>query len=195
MVSTRLRVPVLARRQRPAPGRDLVRRARRRRPGAAPEGRGRAAGRLRRLVPALAGRGRGDGRHRAGGRTSRTVSRILCGPEGPRRPSIWERRHRRPRAAYPGARAGSPRTHPVWPCSRWGLPSRAGHPARWWSLTPPFHPYRPCPAARPAVCSLWHCPAGHPGWALPTTAPCGVRTFLGGRRTVRRGRPSGSSAP
>jgi len=29
-----------------------------------------------------------------------------------------------------------------------------------------------------AVCSLWHCPAGHPGWALPTTLPCGVRTFL-----------------
>src|SRR3712207_774425 len=31
-----------------------------------------------------------------------------------------------------------------------------------------------------AVCFLWHFPAGHPGWALPTTLPCGVRTFLGG---------------
>gem|GEM_PF-2105659 len=29
-----------------------------------------------------------------------------------------------------------------------------------------------------AVCSLWHFPAGHPGWALPTTLLCGVRTFL-----------------
>lgn len=29
-----------------------------------------------------------------------------------------------------------------------------------------------------AVCSLLHFPAGHPGWALPTTLPCGVRTFL-----------------
>ena len=29
-----------------------------------------------------------------------------------------------------------------------------------------------------AVCFLWHCPAGHPGWALPTTVLCGVRTFL-----------------
>src|SRR5262249_44861153 len=29
-----------------------------------------------------------------------------------------------------------------------------------------------------AVCSLWHCPAGHPGSALPTTLPCGARTFL-----------------
>ncbi|CAI7978869.1 hypothetical protein FRAHR75_520055 [Frankia sp. Hr75.2] len=36
--------------------------------------------------------------------------------------------------------------------------------------------------AAPAVCSLWHCPAGHPGWALPTTPPCGARTFLGGTR-------------
>ena len=36
----------------------------------------------------------------------------------------------------------------------------------------------PLPIRRPAVCSLWHCPAGHPGWALPTTLPCGVRTFL-----------------
>ena len=30
-----------------------------------------------------------------------------------------------------------------------------------------------------AVCFLWHFPAGHPGWALPTTVPCGARTFLG----------------
>ena len=28
----------------------------------------------------------------------------------------------------------------VWPCTPWGLPSRASHPARWWALTPPFHP-------------------------------------------------------
>src|SRR6202012_1285620 len=29
-----------------------------------------------------------------------------------------------------------------------------------------------------AVCFLWHCPAGHPGSVLPTTLPCGARTFL-----------------
>ena len=29
-----------------------------------------------------------------------------------------------------------------------------------------------------AVCSLWHCPAGCPGWVLPTALPCGARTFL-----------------
>jgi len=38
----------------------------------------------------------------------------------------------------------------------------------------------PVPRGGPAVCSLWHCPAGHPGWVLPTTLPCGARTFLGG---------------
>src|SRR5487761_755580 len=31
-----------------------------------------------------------------------------------------------------------------------------------------------------AVCFLWHFPAGHPGSALPTTPPCGARTFLAG---------------
>lgn len=57
------------------------------------------------------------------------------------RPSIYERRCRRPPAAYPDTRASSPRTCPVWPCSGWGLPSLPGHPGSWWSLTPPFHPY------------------------------------------------------
>lgn len=45
-----------------------------------------------------------------------------------------------------------------------------------------------------AVCSLWHCPAGHPGLPLTTTLPCGVRTFLGGGSLLRRGRPADSSA-
>jgi hypothetical protein len=29
---------------------------------------------------------------------------------------------------------------PIRSCSGWGFPSRPGHPNRWWSLTPPFHP-------------------------------------------------------
>ena len=80
--------------------------------------------------------------------------------------------------------AGDGLPSPSWPCSRWGLPSRPGHPERWWSLTPPFHPY-PHPSAPEGTTraagglSLWHCPAGHPGWVLPTTVLCGVRTFLG----------------
>src|SRR5215211_15702 len=32
----------------------------------------------------------------------------------------------------------------------------------------------PRPRGVPAVCFLWHFPAGHPGWALPTTLPCGA---------------------
>ena len=36
----------------------------------------------------------------------------------------------------------------------------------------------PLPRLLEAVCFLWHCPAGHPGWVLPTTLPCGGRTFL-----------------
>jgi len=86
------------------------------------------------------------------------------------------RRHRRPKPPAP-----------FRPCSGWGLPSRPGHPGRWWSLTPPFHPYRRASAV--AVCSLWHCPAGHPGSVLPTTLPCGARTFLGAGGPASR--PSG----
>src|ERR671916_3134319 len=49
--------------------------------------------------------------------------------------------------------------------------------------------------APPAVCSLWHCPAGHPGSLLTTTLPCGARTFLGdgvspADATARPTRPS-----
>ena len=66
------------------------------------------------------------------------------------------------------------------PCFGWGLPSRPGHPGRWWSLTPPFHPHRRA-RRRPAVCFLWHCPAARAGLSLTTTLPCEARTFLGGR--------------
>src|SRR5690625_7950339 len=41
-------------------------------------------------------------------------------------------------------------------------------------------PLPPAPRrGRAAVCFLWHCPADHSGWALPTTVPDGARTFLG----------------
>ncbi len=42
-----------------------------------------------------------------------------------------------------------------------------------------------------AVCSLWHCPADHSGWVLPTALLCGVRTFLDPLRG--RGHPADSS--
>lgn len=40
-----------------------------------------------------------------------------------------------------------------------------------------------------AVCFLWHCPAGRPGWLLATTTPCGARTFLDTAEAVTQ--PSG----
>jgi len=50
-------------------------------------------------------------------------------------------------------------------------------------------PVRPANRKPSAVSSLWHCPAGRPDWVLPSTLPCGVRTFLG--RVEARTRPSG----
>ena len=96
---------------------------------------------------------------------SRPVSRILCaGLAAGRRPSLsaLSRRGavRRPRAAYPGARTGRPRTLPAWPCSGWGLPSRpVARPAG--ELLP--HRFTLTRARmRAAVCSLWRFPRGRP---------------------------------
>ena len=119
-------------------------------------------------------------RMRAGGHPSGTaVADSLVRPT---------REHRTGRPQTLAQEAENSGTLPSWPCSGWGLPSRPGHPGRWWSLTPPFHPYLPGrPGAGPweAVCFLWHCPAGHPGSVLPTTLPCGARTFLTARRAAR----------
>ena len=93
------------------------------------------------------------------------------------RPSISGCRCRHPPATYPRARTDRPRTLAVWSCSKWGLPSHGGLPSRWWSLAPPFHPYRRSEERRRSVfCGTD--PAGCPGWALPTTLSCGARTFL-----------------
>ena len=60
-------------------------------------------------------------------------------------------------------------------------------------------PVRTLAAAPSAVCSLWHCPAGHPDWPLASTLPYGVPTFLdlfptGGEPSIDTGRdhPVGS---
>jgi hypothetical protein len=45
-----------------------------------------------------------------------------------------------------------------------------------------------------AVCFLWHYPAGRPGSALPTTLPCGARTFLGTPGQPGATRPPGQLA-
>ena len=61
------------------------------------------------------------------------------------------------------------------------------------------HRFTLTPADAGAVCFLWHCPAGHPGSALPTTLPCGARTFLTGLAPGATARPthpcSGYSGP
>ena len=99
------------------------------------------------------------------------------------RPSIWDRRCRRPRAVHQGTRPGQPPrprcaagASPIRPCSGWGLPSRP-------VTRPLVRSYRTVSPLPPrsrgvAVCSLWHCPAGRPDWRLASTLPCGGRTFL-----------------
>jgi len=47
-------------------------------------------------------------------------------------------------------------------------------PQERWSLTPPFHPYRP----ESAVSFLLHWPSGRPDRTLSGTLPYGARTFL-----------------
>ena len=57
----------------------------------------------------------------------------------------------------PGGDVDGPPAPPAWPCSRWGMPSRDGHPPRWWSLTPPFHPcHVPWGPWRSALCCACH---------------------------------------
>src|SRR6266487_4936912 len=52
------------------------------------------------------------------------------------------------------------------------------------------HRFTLTPADAGAVCFLWHCPAGRPGSALPTTLPCGARTFLTGLAPGATARPT-----
>src|SRR5882672_7596120 len=69
---------------------------------------------------------------------------------------------------------------PIWSFSEWGLPSRRRHRPRWCALTAPFHPCRVLSPA--AVYFLWHFPWDRSRWGLPSTLPCGARTFLRPRK-------------
>ena len=86
-----------------------------------------------------------------------------------RRPSISDHRCRWPRAVHPRTRAGSPRACAVRPCSGRGLPSRPGHPGRWWSLAPPFHPYLKHCFRRSVLCGT--VPRVAPGGCCPPPCP------------------------
>ena len=102
----------------------------------------------------------------------------------------------RGRATYPdasrgqrssGVRGPDPRTGPFLVLLRVGFAEPPQSPG---VLVVSYTAVSPLPPSPAAVCSLWHFPAGHPGWALPTTLPCGVRTFL----SFRRDHPADSSA-
>jgi hypothetical protein len=153
-----------------------------------------------RLAPDFRGHSDAPRQVRGLGRRGWSVGRVLfpgASRRPVRRPSISDRRCRRPRAVHPRTRAGSPRTCAVRPCSGRGLPSRSGRPDRWWSLAPPFHPYllwsrqaRPTrrrsvfcgtvPRIAPGGCCPPPCPR-EPG---PSSTPPGCR-----------GRPTNPSAP
>ncbi len=65
---------------------------------------------------------------------------------------------------------------PAWPCSWWGLQATPVTRSAGGLL---HHLFTLACVQRPsAVCFLLHFPSGHPAWVLPSTMPCGVRTFL-----------------
>ena len=111
-------------------------------------------------------------------RQRRTVSRVLCPVRGgghfSRAPVA--RRLKRP---YPRARAGHPMAllfglAPGGVCRADAVTRAAGE------LLPHRFTLTALPG-RTAVCFLWHCPWGCPPWELPSTLPCGARTFLSPR--------------
>jgi hypothetical protein len=67
----------------------------------------------------------------------------------------------------------------IWPCSGWGLPCQPCH-QDCGELLPRLFTFS---RQRRVVCFLWHFPSGYPESALPTTLPCGARTFLSSLRT------------
>src|SRR3954454_17330419 len=97
------------------------------------------------------------------------------------RPSISNRRYRRPLATYPG------RWERVTPCPLLVLlqvgfakPLRSpGALVRSYRTVSPLpDPADPCFAPRSGGLLSVALSAGRPAWALPSTLPCGARTFL-----------------
>ena len=117
-----------------------------------------------------------------GGESAGTPDSVTaaCAAAGghPSRPAVARRLQRPTR----GSEGGPP--SPCLALLRVGFAEPPGSPralVRSYRTVSPL-PVPPLPegTGRPsAVCSLWHFPAGHPDWALPSTLPCGVRTFLG----------------
>jgi len=114
----------------------------------------------------------------------------------PSRPAVagrLERPTRRHRAGSPqaSARTVTSRWRPFLALLRVGFTEPLRSPGM---LVSSYLTVSPLPDRSPAVCFLWHFPAGRPGLLLATTLPYGVRTFLGdGHETRRRDRPANSS--
>jgi hypothetical protein len=94
----------------------------------------------------------------------------------------------RPTCEHRAGRSFAQALRPSWSCSRRGLPSRHGHPWRWWSLTPPFHPYQDC-SWRSVLCGT--VPRVAPGGRYPP--PCPVESGLSSTLACRD-HPADSSA-
>jgi len=71
-------------------------------------------------------------------------------------------------------RTGSPQTFPYLILLLVGFTLPSMSPWKRWALTSPFHPY---PVMRGGMFSV-ALSSGHPEFALRTTMPCEVRTFL-----------------
>jgi hypothetical protein len=118
----------------------------------------------------------------------------MCGhPSGPAIADGLMRSTRRlGRAVLERLRSRGANAPPFRPSSWWGLPSRRSHLRRWWSLTPPFHPYRSAETDRRSVlCGT--VPRVTPGGRYPPPRPMEPgpsSTPI----TGCRGRPADSSA-
>ena len=99
-------------------------------------------------------------RHERDGHSSGTPVAVRLAR--PTRTAGGNARGRRRRGIAPTARPSVP----IRSCSRWGLPCRPRYRRRG-ALLP--HPFTLAGRPRPAVCSLWHFPWGHPRRALPGT--------------------------
>ncbi len=114
---------------------------------------------------------------------SQPVSRILYPVSTGWWSSIWDRRYRRPLAAYPSLERCGPQHRLLFGLAPGGV-YQAGPVTRTaGGLLPHLftlaHRRRMRHSAGGRFPFLWHFPSGRPAWALPSSLPFGVRTFLG----------------
>jgi len=106
----------------------------------------------------------------------RTISRILYSPYDEPWPFIWDSSRLPPLAIYPETSGGPPSNVSLFDFAPGGVYHAPRVTTRavssYLAISTLPGPYGP------AVYFLWHFPRGHPQFALRTTLPCGVRTFL-----------------